>query len=187
MKFIEVYPCQYGPRGYQADHILYMIGSTYYLAVPLVTSAPVGNRSTMHQEHVALHQVAFNLHQQYIKELKLQENVHIPHFVKTGVQDKWEHYGEVFMEQKMIAEKIRTDRPTMAPTMGPPTSRFPVGSKEWCRELKDLHSVVSGVSWGTLPKQKQWEYSDANCDQFFCKPNPNAGGKGQYKCEPLED
>ena len=186
MSFIEVYPCQYGPRGYQADHLLYMIGTTYYLAVPLITSASVGNRSTMHQEHVALHQIAFDRHYQYIKELKLGENVHMPHFVKTSVQDKWEHYGELFMEQKLITEKLRTERPTMAPTAGPPTSKFAVGSKEWCRELKDLHNVISGVSWGTLPRSKQGEYSDANCDQFFCKPNPNAGGKGQYKCEPLE-
>ena len=186
MGFVEVYPCQYGPRGYQADHLLYMIGPTYYLAVPLITSASVGNRSTMHQEHVELHQIAFNQHHQYIKELKLGETVHIPHFVKSGVQDKWEFYGEAFMQKKLIAEKLRTNKPTMNPTVGPPTSKFAVGTKDWCREMKDEHDVVSGASWGTLPKPKQWEYSDANCDQFFCKPNKNAG-KGQYKCIPVED
>ena len=47
--FVETLPCVYAPRGYQADHLLYMLGPTYVLTAPLLSSASLGNTSTFHQ------------------------------------------------------------------------------------------------------------------------------------------
>ena len=54
--------CINAPRGYQSDHFLFRLslGRTYIMTVPLFTSASTGNVSTFHQDHVAVHKLAFN-------------------------------------------------------------------------------------------------------------------------------
>ena len=60
--FIPVPPCINAPRGYQSDHFLFRLAldRTYMSTVQLFTSAVSSNVSTLHQEHVSLHQGAFN-------------------------------------------------------------------------------------------------------------------------------
>eukprot|EP00607_Mallomonas_marina_P003912 CAMPEP_0182436526 /NCGR_PEP_ID=MMETSP1167-20130531/82032_1 /TAXON_ID=2988 /ORGANISM="Mallomonas Sp, Strain CCMP3275" /LENGTH=360 /DNA_ID=CAMNT_0024628791 /DNA_START=68 /DNA_END=1147 /DNA_ORIENTATION=- len=51
--------CVLSPRGFSADHYIYSLGRSYILSVPLITSGSLGNRSTLHQEHVDMHSKAF--------------------------------------------------------------------------------------------------------------------------------
>lgn len=55
-------PCVRAARGYQSDHYLFGLayGRSFMIALPLVTTAQGGNTSTLHQEHVSLHQGAFH-------------------------------------------------------------------------------------------------------------------------------
>ena len=53
-----------------------------------------------------------------------------------------------------------------------------------CRQLRRMHQVVPGRSWGTMTKQQQDQWLSLQCDDFFCEPHELAG-KGIYKCQPL--
>lgn len=53
-----------------------------------------------------------------------------------------------------------------------------------CRQLRRVHQVVPGRSWGNMTKQQQDQWLSLQCDDFFCEPHELAG-KGIYKCIPL--
>jgi GR25 family glycosyltransferase involved in LPS biosynthesis len=65
--------CVKSPRGFQADNFIFALAmeNTYILTVPLLVNTKVGNISTLHQEHVSIHHLAFNQTKQIIKELFL--------------------------------------------------------------------------------------------------------------------
>ena len=55
--------CMFAPKGYQADHFVFEIARphAYTLSVPLIGGAgKVGTNSTLHQEHVQWHKIAFD-------------------------------------------------------------------------------------------------------------------------------
>ncbi len=54
--------CVLAARGFQADHYVFSLvnGATYMLTVPMLTGSLIGNTSTLHQEHVHVHNSAFN-------------------------------------------------------------------------------------------------------------------------------
>jgi hypothetical protein len=56
-----------------------MLGKTYAIAVPPVTSATYGNKSTFHQEHVSMHQTAFALIDRIMRDVK-SKTVKVPAF-----------------------------------------------------------------------------------------------------------
>jgi hypothetical protein len=61
-------PCFNAPRGFQSDHFLFHLtqDSTYMIKVPVITNAPSSFNSTVHQDHVSLHQPAFNRINTYV-------------------------------------------------------------------------------------------------------------------------
>jgi hypothetical protein len=77
--------CVKAPRGYQSDHYIFSLaqGRTYMLTVPLVSSASLGNSSTLHQEHVSIHQGAFNRINSCINDMKAGK-ARFPPFVNTN-------------------------------------------------------------------------------------------------------
>ena len=77
--FTNELPCVFAPRGYQADHFIYMIGNTYMITIPPVMSASLGNRSTFHQDHVSMHQTAFQLIEGYVEQLR-KKDIEAPQF-----------------------------------------------------------------------------------------------------------
>ena len=55
--------CMFAPKGYQADHFIFEIARphAYTLSVPLIGGAgKAGTNSTLHQEHVQWHKIAFD-------------------------------------------------------------------------------------------------------------------------------
>ncbi len=64
-------PCIKSSRGYQADNYIFALAleHTYILTIPLFVNTKVGNISTLHQEHVSVHFLAFNQTKQIIKDL----------------------------------------------------------------------------------------------------------------------
>lgn len=76
--------CQFAPKGYQADHFIYEIARphAYTLSVPLIGGAgQAGKNSTLHQEHVQWHAIAFESIHQMQQELK-SGKVALPAFAK---------------------------------------------------------------------------------------------------------
>jgi hypothetical protein len=59
-------------------------------------------------------------------------------------------------------------------------------NKEYCFAAKRKYSILPGESFGTLPESLRGAYMDARCYRFFCQPN-KMGGKGVFKCIPLEE
>lgn len=77
-------PCVYAPRGYQADHYLYAMTTTYMLSIPLISNGQGGNESTFHQNHVEMfHRKSFRRQRQYINEM-LTNAVKPPSFAKPA-------------------------------------------------------------------------------------------------------
>lgn len=68
-EFVHKSPCIKAARGYQADHYLFQLApqQTYMLTVPIFLAMDVGNQSTLHQDHVSMHQVAFNRMREYVQ------------------------------------------------------------------------------------------------------------------------
>ena len=84
LQFIVQPPCVWAPRGYQADHFLYAMTTTYMLAVPLITNGQGGNESTAHQSHVQLlHKKSFQQLRGYVNEM-LSNKVAPPPFAKPA-------------------------------------------------------------------------------------------------------
>lgn len=76
--------CQFAPKGYQADHFIYEIARphAYTLSVPLIGGrGKAGKNSTLHQEHVQWHAIAFESIHQMQDELK-SGKVKLPSFAK---------------------------------------------------------------------------------------------------------
>jgi GR25 family glycosyltransferase involved in LPS biosynthesis len=76
--------CQLAPKGYQADHFIYEIARphAYTLSVPLIGGmGKVGKNSTLHQEHVQWHAIAFEAINEMQTELK-DGSVKLPSFAK---------------------------------------------------------------------------------------------------------
>ena len=77
--------CIKAPRGYQSDHFIFSIaqGRTYMITVPLITSASLGNSSTLHQDHVNMHHGAFNRINNCINDMR-GGKAPFPNFVNTN-------------------------------------------------------------------------------------------------------
>jgi hypothetical protein len=56
-----------------------MLGKTYAISVPPITSASLGNKSTFHQDHVNMHQLAFTLIDKFTQEVA-EKKVIVPVF-----------------------------------------------------------------------------------------------------------
>lgn len=67
----------------QADHFIFHLGDTYVATVPVVAGAFLGNRSTLHQDHVDIHQEAFRSIDKYVKDLQMGL-VQGPDFLNTN-------------------------------------------------------------------------------------------------------
>lgn len=84
LQFIVQPPCVWAPRGYQADHFLYAMTTTYMLSVPIITNGQGGNESTFHQSHVEMfHKKSFQKMRGYVNEM-LTGRVTPPAFVKPA-------------------------------------------------------------------------------------------------------
>jgi hypothetical protein len=89
----EIFPCFYAPSGVQADWLVYKLGKTYVLNIPLFNNGKVGERSTMHQRFVGYSAKAFQVMN------KLQERLYnglisLPSFVS-----KLDHIAGRFAKQ----------------------------------------------------------------------------------------
>jgi hypothetical protein len=78
--------CIRSPRGFQADNYIFALAeeNTYLLTIPLLVNTKVGNRSTLHQDHVEIHQLAFNRTKELIKEMFIGGKYPIPSFVNVN-------------------------------------------------------------------------------------------------------
>jgi GR25 family glycosyltransferase involved in LPS biosynthesis len=78
--------CVKAPRGYQADHFLFAmaVGFTYILTVPLLLNSRLGNISTLHQEHVSLHQLSFDKTKVIIQDMLLRSRYPVPNYVNAA-------------------------------------------------------------------------------------------------------
>jgi GR25 family glycosyltransferase involved in LPS biosynthesis len=76
--------CMFAPKGYQADHFVFEIARphAYTLSVPLIGGAgKAGTNSTLHQEHVQWHKIAFDSIVDMQKEI-YDGKVALPPFVR---------------------------------------------------------------------------------------------------------
>eukprot|EP01038_Epipyxis_sp_PR26KG_P017215 gene17215-23726_t len=80
-------PCVWAPRGYQADSFLYSMTKTYMLSFPIITNGKGGNKSTFHQDHVAMfHKRSFRKQRELINQM-LSGTVKPPSFAKPACKD----------------------------------------------------------------------------------------------------
>jgi GR25 family glycosyltransferase involved in LPS biosynthesis len=75
--------CIRSARGYQADNYIFALAeqNTYILTVPVVVNTRAGNTSTLHQDHVSVHHLAFNRTKQIIKDMLIEKKYPIPSFM----------------------------------------------------------------------------------------------------------
>eukprot|EP01041_Mallomonas_annulata_P011352 gene11352-23759_t len=76
--------CILSPKGYSADHYIYSFGDAYILTTPLITSGKLGNKSTLHQEHVDMHSKAFARIRDLIKDFR-NGQTKLPNFASNFV------------------------------------------------------------------------------------------------------
>jgi GR25 family glycosyltransferase involved in LPS biosynthesis len=79
-------PCVLAPRGYEADNFIFNMhyGHSYVSCVPLFLSSAVGNRSTIHQEHVEVHTTAFERMKELIDYMVHTDTGLLPNYVNPA-------------------------------------------------------------------------------------------------------
>lgn len=84
-QFNNTPPCVLSPRGYSADHFIYSLGKVYVITVPLIMNGKVGDQSTLHQEQVKMHEMAFSTIQKIIFNLRNSsgKETHLPTFARN--------------------------------------------------------------------------------------------------------